>query len=480
MLPISQIIHAKEKLLNLLNSWDETAHQFPLCENNLFAKLLLKQEQGELVICKKIPRTLSQFLPDLLLGKPIYENFQANVRKIKQLFAATMQLQLTDDEKIRLGILQENINALGRHVLARKCELLPPIFRSHINPNDFQIRYIDPILAPKNFAIVAKLFNRSNSLCWLNALLKYISCSSLYDDLLKTPSSDITLEEVRKQLVRTVNSLRLRYPEQIINQEQQALLETFKTSPFKNFVDGQQDADEFLTLLQAHYSSFSSEEKQIHNIKLYEHSNADIIKPGTVQECRNRLQLSLMNNSSDCIDFQRCLETKEILELEEYYVSKEGHIESVTEKKEQFLVREACVYLPEKLEIFINRGHTYLGQEFGQTTNAPLKIAQDGTIVLIEEKPIFTTINEEQLIKNAKPHFLCVYQATCGIIRSGWTSGSGHFTAIERTSSGSLTLHNDDMVSTKVPESTWKQASIIEFTLVKKIPIKETIVSKKQ
>lgn len=455
----------------LLTHWDNAAQLAGFSNSSIITPTLVQNlhfvsRNGELQFEVKPQRTLFERLIRFIFGESEEESFSAQTTKIKQIFAS-IHTTLTEDEKARCTRLEDRINALGRYVFAHRAEKTL-FFCAGPTLSDYQIRHFSKttqLLAPDS--IKRGLYNPSSKLCWLNSSVKFLAASSVYDEMLTTPVEDHSLEELRKALYRTVEALRKNWDQHLVNALHSELIQKLRTTAFRSFINGQQDADEFIIQLNNHFPSHNRE--QIVFTKLYRSFSDNAWKPGT---CHTIDKLQITPTSEESFDIEKAYTTESHLEnVREYFV---GDLPNLASEPLDFMGHDAVTAFPRQLEIMLKRS---VGFDFyennGHVSAAKINLDEQGKITVLENEPVYRQIGEERFLVDVKPKNLCVFRAVAAIERSGGQSSSGHYIAHTRAKDGTITTHNDSKVTTNKTEAVWANAYYLTLELIDRMAIPE-------
>lgn len=456
---------------HLLTSWDKAATDAgyrgaPTTSQPLLQSLQLVSRDGILQFERKPPKKLPDYIVRLFAGDSKDKSFREQVATIKQLYAA-IKTPLPYEEQDAYTRLEERINALGRYVFAKRCEKTL-FFSPDPNLGDYQIRHFSQtshLIKPD--ILKRSLHNHTWKLCWLNASLKFLAASPLYDSMLTTSINDIELEALRKSLFRIIEALRKNWDRHLINALHKELIQNLRTSAFSSFFNEQQDADEFIVQLTNHFPP--PDREQIGFAKLYRSFADNVWKPGRLQTT-DKLQITPNNDLA--FDIEQAYSAESHLENVREYFRDDAPNESAALL--DFAGRDAVTSFPHHLEIMVKRsvGFNVL-QNDGHVSKAKIKLDEHGKICVVEHEPVYRIINDKSYLVDVKPKNLCVFRAVAAIERCGGSSASGHYIAHTRALNGTITTHDDSRISTNKSEAVWANAYYLMLELTDRYAIPE-------
>ncbi len=453
----------------LLTSWDTVAMQAglsdaPATSQSLVQSLFLVTINGELQFQQKTKRSLLDCLIRFIAGEPGDQSFRAQVAKVKLLYAS-IQNPLTDEQKAKYLRLEERINTLGRYVFARRAEKTLFIFEPP-NIAHYQVRVFsqtEQLIKPD--LLKRSLFNPTWKHCWLNASLKFLAASELYDAMLTTAVKDPTLEALRKTLFRMIEALRKNWDQHLINALHQELIKELQSGPFTTFFHEQQDADEFIVQLNNHFPAANREE--IWFAKLYKSLADNVWKAGSLLTT-DKLQITPTDETSFDIE-QAFMAESHLEDVREYF---KGKSTNSYRDPLDFLGYDAVTRYPDQLEIMLKRsvGFNFF-RNSGHVSTSKIKLSETGTITVLEHEPVYRTHNSKGHLVDVKQKNLCVFRAVAAIERCGGTSDQGHYVAHTRAQNGVITTHDDSKITSNRSEAVWANAYYLMLELVERMPI---------
>lgn len=456
---------------HLLTSWDIAArdaglHLAPITSKPLLQSLQLVSRNGTLQFEQKPRKNVPDYVMRLFTGDTKDKSFRVQVAKIQQLYEC-IQEPLTDEQRRAYLLLEERINALGRYVFSGRCEKTL-FFSSHPKLSNYQIRAFsqtNQLIKPD--VIKRSLYNPTWKHCWLNASLKFLAASPLYDSMLTTSVNDVELEALRKALFRTVEALRKNWDQHVINALHKELIQILRTSAFSTFFNEQQDADEFIVQLTNHFPSPNRE--QIGYAKLYRSFAENVWKPGKLQTT-DKLQVTPNNDQS--FDIEQAYSAESLFEnVREYF---KDDLPNASDEPLDFAGRDAVTAFPRYLEIMVKRsiGFNVLEND-GHVSTAKIKLDEHGKITVLEHEPVYRTIDDRTYLVGVKPKNLCVFRAIAAIERCGGSSASGHYVAHTRAQNGTITTHDDSRITPNKSEAVWANAYYLMLELTDRMAIPE-------
>lgn len=456
---------------HLLTTWDIVANDVglqmaPISSKPLLKSLQLVERNGMLQFEQKPRKKVPDYVVRIFTGDSKDKSFRVQVAKIKQLYES-IQEPLTDEQRAAYIRLEDRINVLGRYVFSGRCDKTL-FFTSTPKLSDYQIRHFSQtsqLIKPD--ALKRSLYNPTWKHCWLNASLKFLAASPLYDSMLTTSVNDVELEALRKALFRTIEALRKNWDQHVINALHKELIQILRTSAFHTFFNEQQDADEFIVQLTNHFPS--PNRQQIGFAKLYTSFAENVWKPGNLQST-DKLQVTPSNDQS--FDIEQAYSAESLFEnVREYF---KDDLPNQSADTLDFLGRDAVTAFPHYLEIMVKRsvGFNILEND-GHVSSAKIKLDEHGKITVLEHEPVYKTIDNRTYLVGVKPKNLCVFRAIAAIERCGGSSASGHYVAHTRSINGTITTHDDSRISTNKPEAVWANAYYLMLELADRMPIPE-------
>jgi hypothetical protein len=463
---------ALSELLSLHTSWHEAVHAIGASSENEEASgmLFLATIGRSLKVARKDLVDRGWFLERLFLGEPLQQNLVQQICKVRKLFLHLTWQDISAADKDKLLHLESCINSIGRQVFAKKERAFWSLFEPY-SFADFQVGFRklpDPL--PPPCATRRALRNVTGSLCWLNSLVKYICASPLYDYMLKEPAEDEEKEELRVHLHRLVTALRLGWQQPVVNTLQEVLLSYMKSAPsFLQFFTGQQDATEFIRLLQKPEQAPTN--SQIATATLFTSKAKNIMKPGI--ERPGSLFLNVLANQETSIDLQVGFSKEEtVVNVREYLIKKNGLWQDSSEEDtpQPFIKHDVCIHLPEYLEVWFTRGVALENHQISISKQC-IEMDGQGQLCLIESFPCYEMVNGQAMLRDAEIKTICTYKAVAAIQRLGADQNRGHFVAHLRENDGSISTHSDNRIQSKSPESIWKTTSLLTLKRISAYPI---------
>lgn len=446
----------------LHDSWTLALESQGLKENETWPqvvvqKLSLVESDGQIQFKPKEKKGLLQ----LFTPKKDARSFTHLVEKVRSLFYA-LPSKLSEEERSYCLVVEERINTLGRYVFATRYERALFCFQAP-KLADYQIR----ILNPHNQLVEPDLMKRGlsnpiQSHCWLNASLKFLAATPLYDSMLTTPSMDPAYEVIRKSLFRVVEALRMNWAQEVVHALHQELVHELRSSEFRIFFDEQQDADEFIVQLNNHFSSPKRE--PISYVKLYKSSLEHIWKPGALLTT-DKLQIT--PGAGKTFTLEECFMQEGLVEQVRDYCKDD--VPSPSQVPLDFGTLEMVTSYPEYVEVMIKRSIGFDStQNNGHVSTAKIALDDDGCVELTEYDPLFKVLDDKSYVIDAtakKP--TRKFQAIAAIERCGRISSQGHYITHARAKSGSITTYDDTRVLTNRTEAVWANAY---YLILKQVP----------
>lgn len=313
---------------------------------------------------------------------------------------------------------------------------------------------------------------RFGNTCWLNTVLKFISCTHYYDKMLIDPPPK-GMEKLQKMLTNIINDLRR--GKCISNKTYCQFLKELKEQVLipENFTLGATaDAPEFLIKLTKRFAWTPSREKndfaEIQKLnesglypregQIYRSKTPGVEKYGFIENSQPNLEIELYKYANTRNEIN--LAENETGELE---IRPDVAPQALMSQNQNFTIKKVFTCLPATLMLNLKRG---VVNEYGQLSKVsnPLKL-ENGYITLTEYAPI---LNNQGGIVDMQPAYTCRY-----CIGASMTHGIGHFICEERTAKGTL-YHNDNTVSELNDPLMGTKGYFIRLDLVDKTKIEPT------
>lgn len=441
----------------LLNSWDNVNTADGFCPQKLF----LASRDGELRFEPKVSKSFFERVICFFMGEPEDESFRVQVAKIKAIFASLSE-NITDEERARCTRLEERINSLGRYVFARRsAKTLFCCFNPKLA--EFQIRAFcqNKVLIPPD--LIKRSLSNFGQTCWLNAALKFLTGTCRYDSMLTKPRLNLEIEALRLAFFRIIEALRKNWDQYVVDALHSELIDELRSSNFSSFLNGQQDADDFIFLLENYFTTKKT--KEIFVAKIYTSFTDNVCKNGSIHE-GDKLQISPQGD--EVIDIDECFTRPEVAEnLNEYFV---GNIIQKNASPLLFGMHNYVLGYPDSLEIIQRRTIVDYNSrlEKGHVSSPKFKLNDDGTITLTEYEPVITN----NLLLGVQKKALCTFKITAAVERLGSSSGQGHYIAHLRSlHDGVISTHDDANITYNQPESVWENAYWLALQLIKRVNV---------
>jgi hypothetical protein len=428
----------------------------------LVQKVFFAERRGELQFEVKAPRPWYMWIITFIVGETDNENFAIQLTKVRALLSSLQNNPLSNEERERCERLEERINALGRHVFTKRKQHTYFCFAQPVL-SFYQLRVFSPThTLVKPDMIKRGLKNLNKKLCWLNASVKFLAANKEYDSMLMSQNADPQLEGIRKSLFRLVDDLRRNWHQYLIDSLQQELVDTLRASHFRNFLDRQEDADEFILQVDNHL--LPEKPHEINLIKIFTSFTDGIYKDGAMEDQRtNRLQIA--PNGDEVVDIEECFTREDVASnLTTYYIGDDYQADA---PPLDFGVVNYVSHYPKSLEITQRRNIVgYNPQEQnGIVSNSKLRI-NNGIVELTEYEPVYTHRGDNDILTGVRPSARCTFRAIAAIERRGGISSSGHFVTHTRARDGTITTHDDHRISHNRPETVWQNAYYLMLRLV--------------
>ena len=214
------------------------------------------------------------------------------------------------------------------------------------------------------------------------------------------------------------------------------LIEALEKSDFRAFLQGQQDADEFIAQLSGNF--IAPERENIHLFTSFSTLGQDVEKKPVEHETP---RLLIVPNEDEEIDIQKCYQEMGFLEGVSSYLPQ-------GDAKLCFGKHDIVTHFPEILEIKINRG---IAHNNGPVCRSKIHFDEPGKLILNEFAPETTS-------SRAKIKSICTYQVVAAIERRGKSTNSGHYVTHIRANDGSISTHSDRKVIPGQDETVWENA----------------------
>lgn len=466
-------MHSNIELDTLNLSWFGCFKDASMHSDNFLNQMTLVTVDKLPLFSARPPLGFYTFFQEILNGQePL---FSTNLKAVKALFiqsSGTGQL----DESYR--DLQERINTLGRHIFTQRKSCICSCMHSD-RIGDFEVRHFAPNALPAVALVERGLPNHNLNMCWLNAALMLLTMTNYYDPVLTDRLDDPILEALRSALCRLIQALRLNYNQLIVNDLHSEVVEQMKESGFCDLLQGQQDAAEFLLLLQHAFKYKRPDSEVIHSTTVYESFQENIFKPARKNEPTLRLMITA-NTANSEISISSCLTEKGYTEGISSYCVKEADgyksIEDSTDTK-SFTHQELFTHLPNTLEVIINK-QFLLQREGGFQALVQEQLLTDDTQIVLYEHSISDTDHSNNQIQ---PKTRCVYKITTSIEQVGSTIERGHYIANARIND-TIVRYSDMEVKKNQNESLFRKSYLLlleciertELTAVKQVLSEES------
>ena len=183
-------------------------------------------------------------------------------------------------------------------------------------------------------------------------------------------------------------------------------------------------------------------------------------------------------DSAGDIDIQACLDKKTNQDGVRRYLQQDMslHESCIDTTTQDFICQEACLKLPDFLEVYIERGH--FNKEVQDATIPEQKIvAPNGCIELIEYSPVLSDVQGESICTEVRPKTRCTYQIVAALEHKGSFAAFGHYTALARSpDTKTITRYSDRLCSTTDDESVWKNAYLLQLQIIKREDVVQDVV----
>lgn len=337
--------------------------------------------------------------------------------------------------------------------------------------------------------------------CWLNSILKFISCGTEFDDMLTQKiSAESTLAQTKfREMVSTLRTGKTpdgqivkSIPEKMYKEFLKSLKELKNLDnqapiiPRNQGIGYQQDAYEYIQAFGRAFQWQPLSDDPVINRMIDEQRNfpqqATIFKPANATRPDQR-KLPTQHMSVACIPVclpPALLYTPHIpLNISE--LTKEEDIREVLlnaddrhSGKYDWNVHKCFTFLPQTMILSINRSVTDLSLQalsspslFTRKVLNPLEVDDEGLISITEHTPVY----EGNRIVNFIPNRICYYRIDTALTHLGSQANSGHYICEERSENGKTIRHSDNHIAPASSDSGFgTSGSLIRLKLVKEEP----------
>ncbi len=379
------------------------------------------------------PTSFLAFFPGLWKG---YDpDFSKNVYEVQQRFAQ-LPATYTPGEKEALQDLQRRINLLGRYIFVERATCVNSLLRTE-RLASFEVRYFTPTTLPAPATVKTGLKNLNSTMCWLNATIIYLTATSYYDKFLTEPIENPVFEALRASFCRLIHALRLNENSVVVDDLHREVVEQMKESKFCDLLKDQQDASEFLVLLQQNFAHKRPQNELVQCVTLFESTDSTISKPLHMDQ--PSLRSVIVPPESGEVDIAACMQEPGSVEGVTSYVIEQDDTVLAVESGDPraFSTREVFVHLPDQLEVLIRKRHQISLREGFSAVVCKQKLKL-GPIALFEHEMCGS--------HTTRPKTRCTYRIKASIEQRGETASSGHYVANIRTANGISSYSDSDVV----------------------------------
>lgn len=291
-----------------------------------------------------------------------------------------------------------------------------------------------PPVPPQGIQVGLRNFERKT--CWANSILKFISCTTMYDDMLTSAVQEVTLQALLREII-----VRLRTGVQVPDSYLQAFLnEVYRLVP--TLIKGQQnDAPEFLItltrILQWHPLIAQGESLV--------QMNREGRFPRVVKNYRDPYHAPMVENATSHVDIY-AQEILEQLNLPQIHRD-EDYIDVAGERR---LAWNCFINLPSCFMVYIHRGINRNGMLL--KSNLPIQMTPAHQILFSNYQLEMGGVEGRLAPTGCKFMGQFNYRIAAAIEHIGDTLDKGHYVCYERAVDGSLIRHSDLDVSRNLTE----------------------------
>lgn len=334
--------------------------------------------------------------------------------------------------------------------------------------------------APPQGGIRIGLKNYGNT-CWLNSLLKFISCTTYYDRMLTDPPP-AGKERFQGILREVVVALRLgKEPGNFLN----ALLKEISDLIPTLHIGTQQDAPELLFKLidqlkwKPANAAKGAETEAFNKEGTYPRLGLTY-KPqgnapqgwgryGTVENFQTHVDITIPKHfSGKELDLLTLLYDEGIRELkpEKLLATAQGDIKTM-----KFLSKTYLLHLPKIIMINIKRvsvvqaDNKERSESIQQRIGAPIKLDKNQLIPLLRHDVVYETIAGVKRAVAIQPAEIKFYRIGAAVVQTG-NVDSGHYRCMERAADGTLIKHDDTSCETNTKEDLSTLGYFVRLDLV--------------
>ncbi|MCE5295417.1 MAG: hypothetical protein LLF94_12515 [Chlamydiales bacterium] len=439
------------EITRLLFSWDTAAKKAgledaPATSQSVIKSLYITSVNHQLSFVERPQK--KNFFAHLFEQKN--ESFPVKIAKLQNILLLAQSGPLSDTQRAQCETLEERINAMGRYVFAKRAS--KSLFAPKLGA--YQIRLFtltNQLIAPDECK--RDLPNPGNTLCWLNASIKFMAACVSYDAHFTTKGSTAEQEELRKCLFHLIEALRKNWDQRLVNALYNELVVVLQKGAFADFFGDIQDADEFIVRLGQYLPA--QDRPTITMAKLYKSFDDTVWKPGRVDIVP---KLEISPNQEAAFSLEEAFRAEDLVENVNYYFVGNEEIDYVDPKN--FTEYHVLLSTPTHLEIMIKRGISYdRALKAGSVSRSKVILSDSGTLTLKQYSKITKIIGGKEYIVGAKEEKPQRFRAVAAIERiTPPNSRDGHFITHTRAKNGQISTHKDSKVISNLTEAVWENA----------------------